>query len=196
MESIMEFGTRQFWRTVRWSAVAILLLVPLVAMQFTDDVVWTLSDFVVAGMLLVGANGTYELVTRKADRPTYRVATGVAVVTGLLLVWVIGAVGLIGAEGDSFDLLFGGVLAVAFLCATIAGFRSPGMALAMVAAAVAQAVVVVIALVVGKQHAEASSVGEILGANGFFIVLWVWSALLFRLDAQQQAAIADRSETR
>jgi hypothetical protein len=187
METSLQSRDRR-WRIVRWSAVAILLLLPLVAMQFSDDVVWTLSDFVLAGVLLGGIAGIYELIARRSGRIPYRFAVGVALLTSLLLVWVIGAVGLIGAEGDPFDLAYGGVLAVALLGATMAGLQSPGMARAMFATAAAQAVVVVIALVVGKQHVEASSVGEIVGSNGFFIVLWVWSALLFRLDAQQQAA--------
>lgn len=171
---------RTLWRVARWSTVVILLLVPLVAMQFTDDVVWTASDFLFAGVLLVGVAGTYELVTRKSSDLAYRFAVGVALVTSLLLVWVIGAVGLIGAEGDPFDLAYGGVLAVLLLGATAARLESRGMSRVLFATAAAQATVVVIALVVGKQHAEASSVGEILGANAFFVVLWTWSALLFR----------------
>lgn len=34
----------------------LLLLVPLVAMQFTDEVRWNLADFVVAGALLFGVS--------------------------------------------------------------------------------------------------------------------------------------------
>ena len=32
--------------------VALILSLPLVAMQFTDEVVWSLADFVLAGALL------------------------------------------------------------------------------------------------------------------------------------------------
>jgi len=39
---------------------------------------------------------------------TYRLAIGTALATALLLVWVIGAVGLIGVEGDPFDRTYGG----------------------------------------------------------------------------------------
>ena len=46
-------------------ATAFLLLLPLLAMQFTDEVVWDLADFAVAGALLFGAGLTYELVARK-----------------------------------------------------------------------------------------------------------------------------------
>ena len=109
----------------------------------------------------------------------YRLAIGAAMGTALLLVWVIGAVGLIGVEGDPFDRIYGGVLGVAVIGAVIARLRPRGMARAMIATAIAQALVVVIALIVGKQHVEVSSVVEIVGANGFFVGLWVGAGWLF-----------------
>jgi len=41
------------WRIAAWAAAALLLLLPLVAMQFTDEVVWDVADFAFAGALLV-----------------------------------------------------------------------------------------------------------------------------------------------
>lgn len=180
---------RTLWRVARWTVVALILTTPAVAMQFTDDVQWSAGDFFFAGVLLIGAMGTYELVTRKAGGLSYRIAVGATVLTSLLLVWVIAAVGLIGAEGDPFDLAYGGVLSVLLLGATLARLEPRGMARVLFATALAHGLVVVIALFVGKQHAAASSVGEILGANAFFIVLWIWSALLFR-NAVDEAAPA------
>lgn len=113
----------------------------------------------------------------------YRLATGAALATGLLLVWVIGAVGLVGVEGDPFDMIYGGVLAVALIGGAIARFRPAGTARAMYAAAAAQALVAVIALIAGKHHVEVSSVAEIVGSNGFFVALWLGSAWLFRRAA-------------
>lgn len=109
----------------------------------------------------------------------YRLAILAALATGFILLWIIGAVGLIGVEGDPYDRSYGGVLAVAVVGALIGRFRVRGMARAMVAAAFAQALVAVIALMIGKQHSPVSSVVEILGLNGFFVVLWVVSARLF-----------------
>lgn len=77
-------------------AAAFILLVPLLAMQFTDEVVWSLSDFVVAGGLLVGTGLMYELAARKGDSIAHRAAVGVALAAALLLVWVHLAVGIIG----------------------------------------------------------------------------------------------------
>ena len=113
----------------------------------------------------------------------YRLAVGASIATALLLVWIIGAVGLIGVEGDPFDRLYGGVLAVGIIGALIARFRPAGMARAMVATALAQTLVCVIALIIGKQHVPVSSVLEIVLLNGFYVVLWIGSAWLFRKAA-------------
>ncbi|MDE0356525.1 MAG: hypothetical protein OXN92_02130 [Gammaproteobacteria bacterium] len=127
---------------------------------------------------------------KSEPRSAYRLAIVAALATGLILLWVIGAVGLIGVEGDPFDRSYGGVLAVGMMGALVARFRPRGMAHAMVAAAFAQALVAVIALIIGKQHSPVSSVVEILGLNGFFVVLWVVSARLF-LRASRLWASAD-----
>ena len=74
--------------------VAIILMVPLVAMQFTDEVDWTLLDFVTAGSLLFGSALVYELATRNMITTKYRVAVGVAVMAALLYVWAELAVGI------------------------------------------------------------------------------------------------------
>ena len=115
----------------------------------------------------------------------YRLAVITALGTALLLPWVIGAVGLIGVEGDPFDLIYGGVLAVGIIGAIVARLRPRGMARALFATALAQALVVVIALFVGKQHVAVSSVPEIVGSNGFFVALWLGSAWLFRRAARE-----------
>jgi hypothetical protein len=47
---------------VGWSATGLLLLLPLVAMQFTEEVDWGVGDFVIFGSLLVAAGVTFELV--------------------------------------------------------------------------------------------------------------------------------------
>jgi len=80
-------------------------------MQFTDEVVWDLADFVVAGVFLFGAGLTYKLIARKGSNIAYRVAVGVAVATALLLIWMNLAVGLIGNEGNPANLMYIGVLA-------------------------------------------------------------------------------------
>jgi hypothetical protein len=171
---------------IRWViATTCLLLVPLVAMQFTSEVVWSTSDFVFAGGLLFGAGLVYELVARQGDQITYRAAVGVALATALLLVWANAAVGLIGSEDNPANFMYGAVLAVGVVGAVIARFRPVGMARTLLATALAQALVAAIALVAGMDQAPGSSVAEIVNVNGFFVALWLLSAGLFRGAARR-----------
>jgi hypothetical protein len=156
--------------------VAFLLLLPLLAMQISDEVAWDMADFAVAGALLFGTGLAYELLARKADSLAYRAAVGVALAAALLLVWMNLAVGIIGSENNPANLMYIGVLAVGIIGALIARFRPSGMAGALLATALAQALVTVIALI-AENYRDAF---EILLLNGFFVALWVGSALLFR----------------
>lgn len=120
-----------------WGTAALLLALPLVAMQFTKDVVWTLRDFVTFGAMLVGACGTYELAARVSGNRSYRAAAGVALATAFFLVWVNLAVGVIGNEGNPANLMYGGVLAIGIIGAILARSQPHGMARALEATALA-----------------------------------------------------------
>jgi hypothetical protein len=174
--------------TVFAAATGLLLLVPAVAMQFTDEVRWSALDFVTAGCLLFGAGIAYELVSRRAastvTRPlearSYRVAAAVAVLSALFLVWANLAVGLIGNEQDPVNLMYFGVLVVGAGGALLSRFRPQGMARALGA-------MTAIALFTGMQRHPGISVLEILGVNAFFAVLFASAALLFRRAARPPA---------
>jgi hypothetical protein len=68
-------------------ATALLLLVPFIAMQITDEVDWDETDFIVMGALLFGACGAFELAARTTRNHAYRAAVGVAVAVGVLFGW-------------------------------------------------------------------------------------------------------------
>lgn len=72
------------------------MLVPLVAMQFSNEVNWTVFDFVVAGSLLLATGLGIEAVLRKVKRKDTRVALCAAIVVVLLIVWAELAVGIFG----------------------------------------------------------------------------------------------------
>jgi Kef-type K+ transport system membrane component KefB len=76
--------------------VAFLLFIPLIAMQFTDEVNWTLSDFVIAGVLLLGTGLICELVMRKVNKTNHRIILCTAILVALVIIWVELAVGLFG----------------------------------------------------------------------------------------------------
>jgi hypothetical protein len=168
-------------------AATLILLVPLVAMQFTEEVKWDLFDFAFMGALLFGTGLAYGLAARKAVTIAYRAATGVALTAAFLLVRVDAAVGIIG-DGDEAlarAMYVGGVLAVGSIGALIARFRPAGMARALFATALAQALAAVIALIAGWGSTGPIWPRDILMATGFFVALWVGSAVLFRRAARE-----------
>lgn len=169
------------WRKGAWSAAVGVLLLPLLAMQSTDEVNWTVSDFVFAAILLFGSLGAYEITARTTGDTMYRAAAGVAIAALFLLSWSNAAVGITDSEADFY--IFFGVPAVAIGGALIARFRARGMAIAMIAAALAQSLIAVIALVAGIIPAFNSTL-EVFGITGFFVALFLGSALLFRRAAR------------
>ena len=74
----------------------------------------------------------------KTGNTAYRSAIGLSLATPLLLVWMIGAVGVLGREGDRADLMYIGVFAVGIIGAIIARFHPHGLARALFATALAQ----------------------------------------------------------
>ncbi len=167
-------------------ATGFILLLPLLAMQFTDEVVWDLADFAIAGVLLFGAGFTYKLSAIKVSNTVYRSAVGLTLATAFILFWVNGAVGIIGNEENPVNLMYVGVLAIGIIGSIVARFQPHGMARALFATALAQALVAVIALIVGKHRYPGSSVSEILILNGFFVALFLGSARLFRNAARER----------
>lgn len=73
---------------------AVLLLIPLVSMQFSEDVDWKLNDFVVAGVLIFSAGLVLNLIlTKVRTRKRKLVAVGVLTLAFLYL-WAELAVGI------------------------------------------------------------------------------------------------------
>jgi ABC-type enterobactin transport system permease subunit len=82
------------WPLARWATVAMLLILPLAAMQFTDEVAWTGFDFAAAAALLIGAGAIYEVARRVLHDTRLRRVIGAALVGLVLVVWAEGAVGI------------------------------------------------------------------------------------------------------
>lgn len=76
--------------------VTFLLLIPLIAMQFTNEVNWSLFDFLIAAILLLNTGFAIDYIIRKVKRKKYRIVLAVAVLAILLLVWAELAVGILG----------------------------------------------------------------------------------------------------
>lgn len=163
---------------------ALLLLIPLMANQYVEGANWSPGDFVAAGVMLFGAGVTFVLIARKWNNTLYRLAAGLGVAAGLLLVWVNAAVGLVGSEDNPANLLYAGVLAVALIGAFVARFRPLGMSNAMFAAALTYVVVTAVALFIWQPTGAAAEPNvhllNVLVANGTFAAIWAVAGLLFR----------------
>jgi hypothetical protein len=174
------------WRKAPWVIAALILLLPLVAMPFTDEVVWDETDFIVAGAMLFGACGAWELAQRAAGNMSYRAGVGVAIITALILVWMNLAVGVIGSEDNPANLMYAGVLAVGIVGSLMVGFRPHGMAQVLAAMALAQAMVGAVALLTGSGSDGANWPGAIVCLTIVFAGLWLVSAWLFRKAARER----------
>ncbi|HAC15733.1 MAG TPA: hypothetical protein DCE78_07290 [Bacteroidetes bacterium] len=161
------------------AATLLILAIPFTAMQFTGEVDWTLSDFVIMGIILFSCGMGYKLITRTANETFYRIAIAYGIFTGFLLLWVNAAVGLIGSEDNMFNLLYLAVLAVGAIGGAFYKFAPRGMSYTFVAMASVQAILGITALLAGMQHVPHSSVIEIIGVNGFFITLFLIAAIMF-----------------
>jgi hypothetical protein len=76
--------------------VVVLLSIPLIAMQFTNEVDWKLDDFVIMGTLLLSTGLLCELVLRKVKKIENKVLICGALLILLFLIWAELAVGLFG----------------------------------------------------------------------------------------------------
>ena len=77
-------------------AIAVLLFIPFLAMQFTEEVNWKLGDFAAAAVLLFGTGLMCEFVMRKVNNNRYRIAICAVILVVLILVWIELAVGIFG----------------------------------------------------------------------------------------------------
>jgi hypothetical protein len=72
---------------------AVLLLVPVIGMQVSDDVNWTIGDFIFAG-LLIFVTGILLALAFEKFRPPMRYVFAVLIVCAFAAIWVDGAVGI------------------------------------------------------------------------------------------------------
>jgi len=86
---------RGSWRPLLWLAIAVVLLFPLVAMQVTDEVRWTATDFAAAAVLLGGGALLFELAARRLPTVRARWIAAGAIALVVALVWAEGAVGIV-----------------------------------------------------------------------------------------------------
>jgi hypothetical protein len=170
---------------------ALILLIPLLRDLFVNGWNWDLRGFLLVGAVgavLFGTGVAFLVITRNLGTIAYRAAVGVALVAAFLLVWV----NLVQAADDvnRAAVMYFAVPIVGIIAAAMARLQPNGMARALFATALAQALVLAIALIIRNPQVSSSPSGlsRGFGANAFFAMLFVGSALLFRKAARGTSA--------
>ena len=172
------------WRIAGWSTAVAVILAPLVAMQLgASGVFWTLSDFIFAIVLIGGVGLLFELAVRASGSWAYRGGVALALAAAFLLIWINGAVGIIGNEDNSANFVFLVIILMAIAGAVVARGKAALMSRAMTVAGTAQALVgiAVFALDAGGNEPPGRFALFILIEG--FAALWLGSAWLFRKAA-------------
>lgn len=171
-------------------AASLLLLIPAAAMQFTTEVNWTLSDFVIMGALLFLTGLAFEVALSRSGNTAYKIGAGLAIGLTLFLIWANLAVGFVGSGPNLPNILLGLAPFVGIIGAIIARLRPHGMARTMYAMAGAVAAAPLIGLVVNRPPFD-EGVVAVLGITAFFSLTYVVAGVLFRnAAADEKGAVA------
>lgn len=139
---------------------------------------WTPGDFVFMFLIIFLPIFLFDQARKKwAGNGAYKTAAGLALLGSFLLLWVNGAVGIIG-ESD-FNMLYVLVVFTLFIGSIVARGKPQGMSYTLFAAAFVQAIIPVIALVM-KEPDFSPGVMRVFVLSAFWVMLFVGSGLLFR----------------
>jgi hypothetical protein len=176
---------RRAVRIAAWVGAGALLLAPLIAMAFTDAVQWTASDFIVAGALLFGSLGLYEVGARMAGGAWQHAGIGGALLATVLLVWGNGAVSITDSPADA---LYYGVAGIGLVGALLA-LRWPRIgAGALGATALALVGATGVTLALGQVPNPHVPTVELIGLTVFYGALFAGPAALLWTGARRGPA--------
>jgi hypothetical protein len=176
-------------RLLLWAIPTVLLVTPAVMMlQAAEGWQWGPLDFAFAAVLLYGTTGLVDLAIRKGGSVAYRLGAALAVLVSFLLVWVNGAVGVIGNEDNPANLMFIAIILVALAGSVLARFEARGMARTMLLAFALTAAIAAAAPLFGSGADEPpGTVGLTILISGF-AAMWGLSSALFAKAARDAKA--------
>lgn len=155
-----------------------VLVIPLVAMQFTAEVNWTLADFAVMWVILSVPTFLFRLlVTQPRANLSFKVGAGVAVLTSFLMTWVNLAVQIIGDHNPA-NLLYFGVILLGLAGVGLSKLRPAGLARTAFTAAGVTFLIPVVAWLAWPADFQPGILPVFLG-NGVLTAFFVVAGLLF-----------------
>ena len=161
------------WRRLVWIFAAALLITPAVAMQFTDEVAWSLGDFAGAAALLAAAGLAAEVLLAAGRGRHFRLGAALGLAGLALAAWVNLAVGIVGTGPNPANLAHGALLIAGVVGATTARMRP--RALQVVAAALAGGILCIgtVAIATGLVGGLEGSLSHLALAAPFAVAAWL-----------------------
>jgi hypothetical protein len=176
----MSASSTRTLRVAGWSLVAVMLAIPALAMQVSNEVNWGPEDFLFAAILCASVGGLFELAARASANIAFRAAVFVAGATAFLTIWINMAVGIVGESGNPANLVYFATVAVGASTMATAWGDPRRLARAMRATAGLQFLIGVVHLVDGVQPAVI--------IDAFFTLTWFIAGALFARAAKQRGA--------
>ena len=156
------------WRIAGWSAALALVLLPAIAMGFTDEVDWTAIDFVFAGVLIFSLGIGIEIAVRVGRSGVHSLGLGIAAIAGFLTLWANAAVGFIGAEGEPVNIAISLMVVVAAILTLAARFRPNVLRYVFAAVALGQ--------IAAGLYATSAMPGRAVEWGVLIVFAGIWSA--------------------
>lgn len=171
-----------------------LVLVPVAASFFIDGWNWPLAAYAGAWIVFALLGLGYTAMASMGDSVAYSAAIGLGAIGVFLLVWVTGAVGIIGSEENPANVMYIGVLVVGAFGIVLTRLDAMGMTGVMCTVAMTQMLVPTIALlfwntdiiIAGESFWGDTGAFSVFLLNAGFAAIWLGSALLFLLAARKK----------
>jgi hypothetical protein len=176
-------------------ATCVILLIPFTASHFSTEVVWTLSDYIIAGVMLSLTGSALAFVLSLEKGSYYKIAMGIVIFTSFLLIWANLAVGLVGHEGETINSFYIGVIIIGLTGSVLSRFTAQGMFYTIAFMLLGIALITALALMGYFQEPPYNSVTQILGVNAFFMLTYAIACVLFRRVAGSGSDLVTESES-
>ena len=143
---------------------------------------WSVFDFLVAALLLVLLFGAIGLIFVRRWSWLYRLGLALSLITGALLFWVAGAVGLIGGAAHDANMAYPAMLTLGLIGSVVVRFKASGLALLLGGLGIAQLAIGLIAVLAGWGQHSPRWPDDILAASFIFSLLWLSAGFCFWRD--------------
>ncbi len=142
-------------------------------------------EFAILAAILGAIGFLCAIVWRKFPSKSYRAGVAIALGGAFLLFWINAAVGIVGDTNNDANMLYVGVIGLGVVGTAIARLRPNGMALTLVAMAVAMIAIAGYAMISNTATSGPIWPRDVIGATAFFAALFLVSAWMFRKSERE-----------